>query len=297
MEGKKIYLVCLVILILLALPFLPNSFNVSAAQSSSSNYKISTSDISSGESNSSSSNYSAGSIIGDFVGTLVSSSYKALTGFYHTVTSDEYPPVIDLISPLNSTKSNETSWTFNCSAEDDEGIENISIYLWDSSGSLVAENSTTNSVGNASIHLNHDFTNDGDYKWNCEAYDFSENLNQENDNYTFLIDTINPEIAYAPNSEDNNTRNAYRNNDAFVNLTSSDANEHYSFVDWNRSLKGWWRFEDGSLEDDSSYGNDGTNSGSTYTDAGRFGGAREFDGEDDYVGLDNGDTFLKNFNL
>ncbi|MCK5594039.1 MAG: hypothetical protein KAI18_02235, partial [Candidatus Aenigmarchaeota archaeon] len=37
--------------------------------------------------------------------------------------------------------------------------------------------------------------------------------------------------------------------------------------------------------DYSTYSNDGTNSGSTYTDSGKFGGARSFDGNDDYVSL------------
>jgi len=54
------------------------------------------------------------------------------------------------------------------------------------------------------------------------------------------------------------------------------------------SLVAWWRFEDeGDIVDQSTYGNNGTNYGSTFTPEGKIGGARIFDGVDDYITIDN----------
>ena len=47
----------------------------------------------------------------------------------------------------------------------------------------------------------------------------------------------------------------------YVNVSTSDANEHSAFIDWNRSLVGWWNFENvnssGYVFDNSTWGNDG----------------------------------------
>src|SRR3989338_9073986 len=70
-----------------------------------------------------------------------------------------------------------------------------------------------------------------------------------------------------------------------IGLLSDDSGDnHYSFVDFDRSLVGWWRLNVDSLSqvDDSSYGNTGTVGGlaslPTFADypAGKFGGAYNF---------------------
>jgi hypothetical protein len=65
-------------------------------------------------------------------------------------------------------------------------------------------------------------------------------------------------------------------------------------MDWNNSLAGWWRFNsEDDMTDYSTYGNNGTNYGTTWTSEGKLGGAADFDGENGYVDL--GDlTVLKN---
>ena len=63
-----------------------------------------------------------------------------------------------------------------------------------------------------------------------------------------------------------------------------------SFVDWNRSLVGYWDGNENSgstLYDESTYGNNGTLRNGTQWTTGNFGSALKFDGVDDYAEIPN----------
>ena len=83
-------------------------------------------------------------------------------------------------------------------------------------------------------------------------------------------------------------------NYAFINTTVSNVST--AFIDWNRSLVGWWRFNGESGEnttffrDWSSWGNNGACSASSCptSTSGMFGNALDFDGSNDY--LNDGNT-------
>jgi len=63
-----------------------------------------------------------------------------------------------------------------------------------------------------------------------------------------------------------------------------------SFVDWNRSLVGYWDGNENSgstAYDESTYGNKGTLRNGTQWTTGRFGSALKFDGVDDYAEIPN----------
>ena len=100
-------------------------------------------------------------------------------------------------------------------------------------------------------------------------------LNTWTEYANFTIDTVDPYIAFAyPTPDDMHITYA---DFAYINVTVTDDSNTTSFIDWNRSLVGWWRFDNSSdLTDHSTYSNNGTNYGSTYTDNGKFGGARDF---------------------
>ncbi|KKL26749.1 hypothetical protein LCGC14_2392180, partial [marine sediment metagenome] len=122
------------------------------------------------------------------------------------------------------------------------------------------------------------------------AYPYNDIYNQTGgkliasnvDTYTSIIppnheirvgDYTPPSINFVfPTPDDNNET---MNNHVVINISSSDGNEHYTFLDWNRSLVGWWRFEE-NASDESGYGNDGTTTGVSYT-TGKFGKAFVFD--------------------
>ncbi|MBU4452413.1 MAG: LamG domain-containing protein, partial [Nanoarchaeota archaeon] len=77
----------------------------------------------------------------------------------------------------------------------------------------------------------------------------------------------------------------------YVNTSISDAGNVTAFIDFDRGLVGWWRFNNESGEnstkfrDWSAYGNNGTCVGSNCptNTTGKFGNALDFDGVDDYV--------------
>ncbi|MEA2003991.1 MAG: LamG-like jellyroll fold domain-containing protein, partial [archaeon] len=101
-----------------------------------------------------------------------------------------------------------------------------------------------------------------------------------------LVDVTPPDIYFVPPTpEDNEYRNLPY---SYINVTATDINNITAFIDWDNSLVGWWRFNgETDFTDHSTYTNDGTNQGSTYTTSGKFGGARSFDGTDDYVDCGN----------
>jgi parallel beta-helix repeat protein len=78
-------------------------------------------------------------------------------------------------------------------------------------------------------------------------------------------------------------------------INTSVSNALTAFIDWNRSLVGWWRFNNESGEspsffrDWSSWGNNATCSGANcpLLTSGMFGSAMGFDGSDDYADVPN----------
>ncbi|MCZ7355864.1 MAG: LamG domain-containing protein, partial [Candidatus Methanoperedens sp.] len=82
-------------------------------------------------------------------------------------------------------------------------------------------------------------------------------------------------------------------NYAYINTTALSSRT--AFIDWNRSLVGWWRFNNESGEsrtffrDWSSWGNNGTCSGASCPNStsGKFGNGSSFDGINDYITMGN----------
>ena len=109
-------------------------------------------------------------------------------------------------------------------------------------------------------------------------------------NFTTLAngDTTAPNINFTyPTPNNGSTQNE---TSIFVNLSTSDTNEHYSFVDSDNSLVLWMRMDDvdgsGDPVDLSSYGNDGTLTGNAFiNESGYWGNGTQFDGDGDYINL------------
>ncbi|MEI6731757.1 MAG: LamG domain-containing protein, partial [archaeon] len=119
---------------------------------------------------------------------------------------------------------------------------------------------------------------------------------------TFTIDNVLPAVNFTSPTPTNNT--LYNAATTFaINVSSSDSNLYSSvIVDWNRSLVGWWRFNNEAgenstfVKDWSSYGNNGTAySGSSIVQEGNMGSAVSLNGINGYVSLPAGVTQSKNF--
>ncbi len=144
-------------------------------------------------------------------------------------------------------------------------------------------------------------TTQGDGQANFTVYvnDSAGNWGSNLSTYKFYIDMTKPVPAFVgPTPPDSNlTKNKY----AYVNVSVTDLNPGAAFIDWNRSLVGYWAFSEGSgttAFDNSSYGNNGAlTNGPTYNSSGKFGYGLSFDNNDDFVNCLNASSLSITGNL
>lgn len=137
----------------------------------------------------------------------------------------------------------------------------------------------------------------GNYSYYIAGINQTGNLSQTG-NYTFSVDTAAPSISFTANTPASNS--FVRSNYFFLNTSENDNgndhNDYSAYVDFNRSLVGYWRFEDAgyaNASDISTYANNGSmfnfacytvncNASSGFVSNGKRGKALVFDGQDDY---------------
>lgn len=112
------------------------------------------------------------------------------SGTYIVIVPD-FSPEVALNSPVNYFNSTSSTVNFSCSADDDLGLVNISLYH-NITGNF-SLNQTFNITGKSNSS-NFTLSNvpDGDYIWNCLAYDTSGNASFATANRTFKVDTTPP---------------------------------------------------------------------------------------------------------
>jgi len=192
-------------------------------------------------------------------------------------------PTVTLNSP-NGTYHNTSTITFNCSAVGNGNLVNISLYT-NTTGTWQL-NMTNNVTGTSnSTNFTVNGIPDGSHAWNCLVYNDVPLSAFASANYTFTVDTTFPQINFTSPTEASG--NYINKNYTYVNVSVSDANNVSSFINWNYSLVGYWNFNDGTANDNSTYNNDGTISGATSA-TGKFGNALGFDGSNDYVNCGTG---------
>ncbi|MDD4878782.1 MAG: LamG domain-containing protein, partial [Candidatus Nanoarchaeia archaeon] len=98
--------------------------------------------------------------------------------------------------------------------------------------------------------------------WTCIACT-AEGCTASSENRTLRVDVTPPTLVqFVSPTPENETKRATNYNEAYVNVSITEASNNYSAsIDWNRSLVGWWRLEQGNgtwFEDSSTWGNNGT---------------------------------------
>ncbi|MCK5450125.1 DUF2341 domain-containing protein, partial [Candidatus Pacearchaeota archaeon] len=197
--------------------------------------------------------------------------------------------IVNLISPLDNWEVNSLS-LFECNASSDISLLNISLYH-NYSGTWSLNDTTNLSSNNASVKFNVSGLNtEKTFVWNCYACDV-EYCYFADANRTLTFDLTSPTINFTSPTPGNDS--VQTETSVYVNVSIYDVFNNYSaFIDWNRSLVGWWRLEQGngtSFEDSSSWGNNGSCSGSTCPNwtIGYRGKAYDFDGVDDSIDCGN----------
>jgi hypothetical protein len=163
------------------------------------------------------------------------------------------------------------------------------ITVWNRALSTEEINATYNS---RLSRLNHNFTNltEGAYIYKAYSIDSAGNMNST-EQRTLTIDTTSPLISFVPPTDPNNS--FVSRNWSYVNVSTSDVNEHSAFIDWNDSLVGWWSmdfYNSSGVYDNSTWNNFGTFQGGLGTNnitAGKYGKGLEFNGLDQYLSIND----------
>ncbi len=139
---------------------------------------------------------------------------------------------------------------------------NGTVWLEIDGTNITAKNLTAN-VYNAS----HTFTVGGTYAYRWWAYSNGtlHNYNKSDErSYIVNVTDVSPNINFTnPTPSNGSTQSG---NSIYVNVSTSDASDHSTFLDFNRTLMGWWSFDfynTTGVYDNSSYNNFGTFQGTS----------------------------------
>ncbi|MBU4352816.1 MAG: LamG domain-containing protein, partial [Nanoarchaeota archaeon] len=208
----------------------------------------------------------------------------------NNVTIETSVATVTLTSPQDRWYVNSTA-KFECLATSSIPITSVSLYH-NNTGTWQANSTITSSATSVIAHFTVTGLTVNNFEWSCRACDATD-CYFASINRTLYVDITNPDIAFVNPTQTNNTKVATFNNFNYVNVSVTDASNNYSaFIDWNRSLVGWWRLEDeggSSFSDSSTWGNNGTCSGTACPNltTGMRGKAYKFDGIDDYVAINS----------
>ena len=119
---------------------------------------------------------------------FINSLYDSGAGTFYSAISGN--PFITINEPENNTNTTSNSITFNCTAEDDYEIKNMSLYI---NGSIVETFNFGSS--NLTSFSTTKTLNSGNYSWYCSTTD-NDSLTTSSDTYYFIIDSIKPQINF-----------------------------------------------------------------------------------------------------
>ena len=138
------------------------------------------------------------------------------------ITPDTVPPIIRLMSPANQTFTNQLNQTFRCNISN-IAVSNLTLYVWNSTNSIVTTNTTSLSGASNSTSWNYTLPYSDVFSWNCLGFDTSGNNNwSQEGNYTITLDATPPAVSFVSPTE---IGGSYINRSYVqVNVTASDAN-------------------------------------------------------------------------
>jgi hypothetical protein len=190
--------------------------------------------------------------------------------------SDTTPPVITSVAASNINGASATISWFT----DEPATSQVEYGETEVLG--LSTDLDTTLVTNHSVTLTN-LTSATTYYYKVKSRDAAGNL-AASEVYNFT--TLSPYLSISfipPTDADNAVVNRnWTEIDASIDSTLGVS----SFIDWNKSLVGYWNFNENSgstAHDKSTYSNDGTLNNNPQWTNGKFGNALEFDGVDDYV--------------
>jgi hypothetical protein len=159
----------------------------------------------------------------------------SVTGFtnYSIGEFDTTAPVVSLVNPANGIIDSQQTQTFKCNATDDSDLKNITLYIWNSANDII--NLTTKAVSGTFNETNFtvNLPYEGNFSWNCHAFDAVSNNSFAPENWTLTLDVTFPQISIiSPENRNYNTANILVDISAFgadnVWFFNGTANETYT---------------------------------------------------------------------
>jgi len=187
-------------------------------------------------------------------------------------------------------------------------VDNATVSAWDNNNVLTFTEQTNSSGFITRQNVTEYFENaTGKFYYTNYSMEASKNPQSpiEKVNLTtnmlvnLTLDSTAPLIYFIAPTPGNNTRNKSTENWAYVNVSVEESNEHGAYIDWNRSLRGYWKFNEDSgsiAEDNSTWDNDCVlNDNAAFTMLGKRGNALALDGDGDYVSCGNANSLSSVF--
>ena len=172
---------------------------------------------------------STGKIIDDSGGSGL--NFSRIDIYSAILSLDETAPNVTLSSPADTITTNTMNQTFSCNATDELRLENITFYLWNSTGIY---NQTTTDVSGTFNETSINITNLAydNYEWNCLAYDQNGNSAFADSNFSLYIGNVSVTL----NTPSNNT---FTNQNQTFNCSAESNTEigltNMTFYLWNSS--------------------------------------------------------------
>ncbi len=186
--------------------------------------------------------------------------------------------------------------TFNCSAVDADGLQNISLYITDSSNANFAFNQSTAITGTSNSSSWTLELAEGNYTWNCLVYD-AEDDSDWGVNRTMGLDVTDPVTTFvSPTFDDNyfTSLTSIEINSTITEVTLNELNYNWNgtnYTMFNDSLVLMYNFDnlsslgedDTTIVDVSTNTNDGAVTDAVWNSSGKYEGSFSFDGAGDFI--------------
>ena len=155
-------------------------------------------------------------------------NYTSAIESWNVTVRDTTNPIINLLLPSNGSAVSPLVY-FYANNTDNYALKNTTLYLWNSTGSLINTNFTTLTGTSNTANLSLTLPYLGTFFWNYNTFDTSNNNAWNNTNFTITYsDATKPLIQFVPVTETNNT-NLNRNN-ILINVTATDETSLASIV-------------------------------------------------------------------
>jgi len=207
----------------------------------------------------------------------------------HITSDPRLPEIPDVQSPEMITNASDATILAEVDPTD-RNLTNVAIQITTPNGTL-GNYTMTNLVDDIYIFTLNNSSQNGQYNFTITATDSENNTNSTSGSYIMTL----PYLSYEPPTPEDNA--SVNHPWVTVNASIVDPFNTSAFIDWNRSLKGYWSMDAYNatcIYDNSTYENLGwfhNGINASNITMGKYGKGLQFDGADDYVDLGN-DTSL-----